>query len=172
MSYWTCSQLCRTRIGRSPGRAEGGSAALFIRTRQPGSPQPGQFGRRSGHAKPQASTRFLTWARSRPQFWSSKTTTCDPSWSVFCSKKPATDVQTAASAEEARELLRSFFPDLILMDIQLPGMDGLELTRVLRLDPLQAVTPVIALTAYTDPGDLEKASDAGCNGKISKPIDT
>jgi len=51
-------------------------------------------------------------------------------------------------------------------------MDGLELTRVLRLDPLQAVTPVIALTAYTDPGDLEKASDAGCNGKISKPIDT
>jgi two-component system cell cycle response regulator DivK len=81
-------------------------------------------------------------------------------------------VQTAASAEEAREILRSFFPDLILMDIQLPGMDGLELTRVLRLDLLQAVTPVIALTAYTAPADLEKARDAGCNGKISKPIDT
>jgi two-component system, cell cycle response regulator DivK len=81
-------------------------------------------------------------------------------------------VRTAASAEEAREILRSFFPDLILMDLQLPGMDGLELTRLLRLDPVHAATPIIALTAYTDPSDLQKAREAGCNGKISKPIDT
>ncbi len=81
-------------------------------------------------------------------------------------------VQIAGSAQEALERLRSFSPDLILMDLQLPGMDGLELTRVLRLDPVQATTPIIALTAYTDPSDLERAREAGCNGKISKPIDT
>jgi len=81
-------------------------------------------------------------------------------------------VQSTASAEEALELLRSFSPDLILMDLDLPGMDGLELTRVLRLDPVQATTPIIALTAYTDSSDLERAREAGCDGKISKPIDT
>ena len=81
-------------------------------------------------------------------------------------------VRTAVNAEEALEILRSFFPDLILMDLQLPGMDGLELTRVLRLDPIHATTPIIALTAYTHPSDLQKAREAGCNGKISKPIDT
>jgi len=81
-------------------------------------------------------------------------------------------VQVAASAEEALEILRSFSPDLILMDLDLPGMDGLELTRMLRLDPVQATTPIIALTAYSDPSDLERAREAGCSGKISKPIDT
>ena len=81
-------------------------------------------------------------------------------------------VQIAASAEEALEVLRSFSPHLILMDLQLPGMDGLELTRVLRLAPVQATTAIIALTAYTDPSDLERAREAGCDGKISKPIDT
>lgn len=81
-------------------------------------------------------------------------------------------VQTARSAEEALEVLRSFRPDLILMDLQLRGMDGLELTRMLRLDPVRATTPIIALTAYTDQSDLERAREAGCNGKIPKPIDT
>lgn len=81
-------------------------------------------------------------------------------------------VQTAASAEEALEMLRSFSPDLILMDLQLPGMDGLELTRTLRCDPAHSMRPIISLTAYTDPSDLEKAREAGCNGNISKPIDT
>jgi two-component system cell cycle response regulator DivK len=81
-------------------------------------------------------------------------------------------VQIAGSAEEALERLRSFSPDLILMDLDLPGMDGLQLTRVLRFDPVQATTPIIALTAYTDPSDLERAREAGCDGKISKPIDT
>ena len=81
-------------------------------------------------------------------------------------------VQTATSAEEAVEMLRSFSPDLILMDLQLPGMDGLELTRTLRRDPAHSMRPIISLTAYTDPSDLEKAREAGCNGNISKPIDT
>ena len=81
-------------------------------------------------------------------------------------------VQIAGSAEAALETLRSFSVDLILMDLQLPGMDGLELTRILRQDPMRAATPIIALTAYTDPSDLGKARAAGCTGSISKPIDT
>jgi len=81
-------------------------------------------------------------------------------------------VLTAESAEKALELLRSFHPDLILMDLQLPGKDGVELTRELRLNPVHGDTPIIAMTAYTDPGDLAKAREAGCNGNISKPIDT
>src|ERR1700692_1645044 len=76
-------------------------------------------------------------------------------------------VQIAASAEEALEILRSFSPDLILMDLDLPGMDGLELMRVLRLDPVQSTTPIIALTAYSDPSDLQRDREGGCNGKIS-----
>jgi CheY-like chemotaxis protein len=79
-------------------------------------------------------------------------------------------VQIAGSAEEALELLRSFSPDLILMDLELPGMDGLQLTRVLRFDPVRATTPIIALTAYTDPSDLERAREAGCNGRSSSPL--
>src|SRR5579864_5769793 len=80
-------------------------------------------------------------------------------------------VQTAASAEQALEVLGSFSPDLILMDLQLPGMDGLELTRRLRFNPVYSTTPIIALTAYTDPSDLERARAAGCSGQIFKPID-
>jgi two-component system cell cycle response regulator DivK len=81
-------------------------------------------------------------------------------------------VQTAESAEKALELLRSFRPDLILMDLQLPGMDGLELTRALKLNPVHATTPIIAVTAYTNPSDLARAREAGCSGSISKPIDS
>ncbi len=81
-------------------------------------------------------------------------------------------VQVAESAEKALELLQSFLPDLILMDLQLPGKDGLELTRELRLNPVLGATPIIALTAYTDPTELARAREAGCNGNIAKPIDT
>jgi CheY-like chemotaxis protein len=86
-------------------------------------------------------------------------------------------VQVAESAEKALHLLQSFrpgriLPDLILMDLQLPGMDGLELTRRLRLSPMLGSTPIIALTAYMDPSELVRAREAGCNGSISKPIDT
>jgi DNA-binding response OmpR family regulator len=81
-------------------------------------------------------------------------------------------VQIAESAEKALELLQSFLPDLILMDLQLPGKDGLELTRELRLNPALRATPIIALTAYSDPAELARAREAGCNGNIAKPIDT
>jgi two-component system cell cycle response regulator DivK len=81
-------------------------------------------------------------------------------------------VQTAESAENALELLQSFRPDLILMDLQLPGKDGLGLTRDIRLNPVHDATPIVAFTAYTDPSELARAREAGCNGNIPKPIDT
>ena len=81
-------------------------------------------------------------------------------------------VRTAGMAEEALELLEHYTPALILMDIQLPGMDGLELTRRLRQKPGFDKIRIIALTAYAMDGDEADARKAGCDGYISKPIDT
>ena len=82
------------------------------------------------------------------------------------------EVRTAVDAEEALSLLQSFHPRLILMDIQLPGMDGLELTRYLKADPARRHIIIVALTAYAMKGDEEKMRAAGCDGYLSKPIDT
>lgn len=81
-------------------------------------------------------------------------------------------VMTAASAEEALELLRSYHPQLVLADIQLPGIDGLELTRRIKLNDETRDITVVALTAFAMKGDEQKAIDAGCDGYITKPIDT
>jgi CheY-like chemotaxis protein len=81
-------------------------------------------------------------------------------------------VLTAGSAEEALELLGSYHPHLILADIQLPGMDGLEFTRRLKQDEKTRDIVVVALTAFAMKGDEQKAVDAGCDGYITKPIDT
>jgi len=82
------------------------------------------------------------------------------------------DVRTAGDAEQALAALRSFQPALILMDIQLPGMDGLELTRRLKADPATRSLIVIAFSACILPVDLEGFQAAGCSGHISKPFDT
>ena len=82
------------------------------------------------------------------------------------------EVRVASDAEEALELLATIQPRLILMDLQLPGMDGLELTRRLKSDPATREILIIALTAYAMKGDAEKARAAGCDGYIAKPIDT
>jgi two-component system cell cycle response regulator len=78
----------------------------------------------------------------------------------------------ALSAEDAIWRIHELPPDLILMDIQLGGMDGLALTRKLRADPATRTIPVIALTAYAMKGDEQRALDAGCDGYLTKPIDT
>jgi CheY-like chemotaxis protein len=78
----------------------------------------------------------------------------------------------AASAEEALELLRSHHPQLALADIQLPGMDGLELARRIKRGESTADIGVIALTACASPAGEQKAMDAGCDGYIAEPIDT
>lgn len=82
------------------------------------------------------------------------------------------EVRAALDAEEALAVLRTFRPRLILMDVQLPGMDGLELTRRLKADRATNGIIVIALTAYAMQGDEEKALAAGCDGYVTKPIDT
>jgi two-component system cell cycle response regulator DivK len=82
-------------------------------------------------------------------------------------------VRTASDAEQARAVLaEGYRPSLILMDVQLPGMDGLELTRLLRADAVLHGTTIIALTAYAMKGDEARMLAAGCDGYIAKPIDT
>jgi len=81
-------------------------------------------------------------------------------------------IDLATDAEQAQELLRHRVPDLILMDIALPGMDGLTLTRRLKADERLKHVPVVAMTAFAMRGDDRKALDAGCDGYITKPIDT
>jgi CheY-like chemotaxis protein len=81
-------------------------------------------------------------------------------------------VELAANAKEAVERLAANQPDLILMDVQLPGEDGLGLTRRLKADPETAMIPIVALTAHAMVGDREEALAAGCAGYIAKPINT
>ena len=80
-------------------------------------------------------------------------------------------VSTAIDAEDALRQITTFHPRLILMDIQLPGMDGLELTRCLKAELTTKDIVILALTAYAMKGDEEKARAAGCDGYIAKPFD-
>ena len=79
-------------------------------------------------------------------------------------------VLSAADAEAGLMLARDEQPDLILMDIQLPGMDGLEATALLKADDATRTIPVIALTALAMKGDEERIRAAGCDGYIAKPL--
>ena len=80
-------------------------------------------------------------------------------------------VESAVDAIEALERIPEFLPDLILMDIQMPGMDGLELTRQLKADPARKGILIVAFTAYAMRGDEARMRAAGCDGHLSKPID-
>ncbi|HEY8621216.1 MAG TPA: response regulator [Dermatophilaceae bacterium] len=79
-------------------------------------------------------------------------------------------VLSAVDAETALRLARGEQPDLILMDIQLPGMDGLTATTILKQDPATASIPVIALSALAMKGDEERSQTAGCDAYIVKPL--
>jgi two-component system cell cycle response regulator DivK len=79
-------------------------------------------------------------------------------------------VLSAVDAEAGLTMARELQPGLILMDIQLPGMDGLQATALLKLDPVTKHIPVIALTALAMKGDEERIRAAGCDGYIAKPM--
>lgn len=82
------------------------------------------------------------------------------------------EVYEALDAGQAIAILDRIVPDLILMDITMPGMDGLTLTRQLKADPRFKATPVVAVSSLAMKGDDEKALAAGCDAYITKPIDT
>lgn len=81
-------------------------------------------------------------------------------------------VERASDAERAFEIVHQNSIDLILMDVALPGMDGLTLTRMLKSDTKTGHIPIVALTAFAMKGDDVKAMEAGCDGYIPKPINT
>lgn len=80
-------------------------------------------------------------------------------------------VEAAASAAETRERLATFQPRLVLMDVQLPDANGVEFARELKAEPATQHLIIVALTAYSSPGDADKARAAGCDGFITKPVD-
>jgi CheY-like chemotaxis protein len=82
------------------------------------------------------------------------------------------EIRTAADAEIALTVLETWHPHLILIDLQLPGMDGFDLTRALRANSHTRDIVIVALTAYAMKGDEERAIAAGCDDYIAKPIDT
>ena len=81
------------------------------------------------------------------------------------------EVESAANGEEAVRQIAAFRPALILMDIQLPGVDGLELTRAIKAEPSTRHIVIVAFTAFAMRGDEAKMRAAGCDGYVSKPID-
>jgi CheY-like chemotaxis protein len=87
-------------------------------------------------------------------------------------RKEGYRVVTASDAEQALAILNSLHPDLILIDIQLPGMDGLELSRRLKGNTRTRDIVLVALTACAMKGDDQRAFEAGCDGYITKPVNT
>lgn len=82
------------------------------------------------------------------------------------------EVLEAEDGEQALSMATEMLPDIILMDVQLPKMDGYEVARRLRAQPETQNLPIIALTAHAMAGESERAREAGCNGYMSKPINT
>jgi len=86
-------------------------------------------------------------------------------------KRAGYDVVVAVDGEQGVALALEELPDLVLMDMSLPVMNGWDATRALRQDPRTREVPVIALTAHAMPGDKEKAMEAGCTDYDTKPVD-
>lgn len=89
---------------------------------------------------------------------------------VFLLERNGHEVIQSSDAEEGIRLARAQLPQLILMDVQLPGMDGLAATRLLKADAATCAIKIVALTAFAMSGDRQKIEAAGCDGYIAKPI--
>lgn len=89
----------------------------------------------------------------------------------FILRKSGHEVIEARTGEEGVELAIKEKSDLVIMDLQLPGIDGLEATKRIRVSEANGELPIIALTSHVMAGDKEKALKAGCTGYIEKPID-
>jgi len=89
---------------------------------------------------------------------------------TFILEKHGYEVCAATDGQEGIDLAAGVKPDLILLDIQLPRMDGYAVARQLRANPDLAAIPIVAVTSYAMAGDRDKALDAGCSGYIEKPI--
>lgn len=89
---------------------------------------------------------------------------------TFLLEKHGYSVSPATDGQEGIDKAATEKPDLILLDIQLPKMDGYAVARSLRSNPDLALTPIVAVTSYAMAGDRDKAMAAGCNGYIEKPI--
>ena len=90
---------------------------------------------------------------------------------MFVLGAAAFEVESAANARQAIRQITAFRPDLILKDVQMPDIDGIELTRQIKADPATRDITVVAFTAYAMKGDEARMRAAGCDGYISKPID-
>jgi CheY-like chemotaxis protein len=91
---------------------------------------------------------------------------------AFLLEKKGYAVKTADDAPSALAVLQEWSPRLILLDLQLPGMGGLELASKLKADPATRAILILAVTAFAMKGDEERALAAGCDGYVTKPIDT
>jgi len=90
---------------------------------------------------------------------------------TYALKRAGYEVVSAGTGEEGIDLAIKERPYFIVMDINLPGIDGIEATRRIRSSEIDGKIPIIAITSYAMMGDREKATEAGCNGYIEKPID-
>lgn len=88
----------------------------------------------------------------------------------FILERHGYEVSSASDGQEGIDLAARIKPDLILLDIQLPRMDGYAVARNLRTNPDLAAVPIVAVTSYAMAGDRDKALNAGCSGYIEKPI--
>jgi two-component system, cell cycle response regulator DivK len=84
---------------------------------------------------------------------------------------PSYELRTASDGGDALTMLESYHPDLLLLDLQLPGLDGLSIARRLKADPARRHIPIVAVTAYAMKGDEARAREAGCDGYLTKPVD-
>jgi CheY-like chemotaxis protein len=91
---------------------------------------------------------------------------------AFLLEKRGYEVRTAEDAPQALAVMAEWMPQLLLLDLQLPGVGGLELAGQLREDPAFAELVIIAVTAFAMKGDHDRALEAGCDGYVTKPIDT